>query len=358
MKSLQQLLETEGSINTTGAAVANFSTPISFSSRRWAGKDEHVIPEDHYLKIRNGRERMARWDTHLPDSSIKAAVQKSLYRDGCCLVTNAKTNLSVLLKHDIRKRQAKQLDDDAVVMAAESTIEDEGDFTIFDEAQVQALMILEGEEYEFDEEDDAEYIQAFGYYSEDLEKDEDQSDVFAQIVACFFDNLYSSTDATDTIDSMFNAAVSEIKAGSESLGLNDVTIDIIHDAKKYIEENYDVVTGLPTDDGEEVEFDVEVDGDEDDVELTEAATLAELPQVNPEDPSKSETEGWAIVNIKANKVIDKPKVGETMEHKAAWLSEYHGAKEVQGGAEVAWVNTKTGVVFKPKADGAKPAKKK
>lgn len=354
MKSLQELLETEGSINTT-AAVATPDAPM-FLTRRFGGWDDHVVPEDHYNTIKNGRDRMARWDTHLPNVDIKGAVQKSLYRDGCCLITNAKTNLSVMLKHDRLKRQRMQNTDDSVTMAYESTeLDPNGDFTLFGEAEVAELIAQPSEDYEFTEDNDEEYLQAYGYYSDEQGKTDDESDVFGQIVACFFDNLYSSQDETDTIDSMYNAAVTEVKSGSESMGLNDVTIDIIQDAKKYIEENYDVVTGERVDDGndddedDEFAFDVDDDDDEDDdMELTEAATLAELPTVSAEDSSKDENEGWAIVNMKDQKVIDKPKQGESMELKNSWLKEYYGASGSQSGHEVAWVNIKTGIVSKVK----------
>jgi len=354
MKSLNQILETDASVNSV-AAMATPDVPL-FSTRRFGGWDDHVVPEDHYMTIRNGRERLAKWKTHLPNPDIKAAVQKSLYRDGCCLITNAKTGLSVVLKHAIQRRAQKAQDIDATMMAYESTEqEDESieDFTVFDESQVMPLIVEAGELYEFDADEDEEYIQAYGYYFEDMGKTDDESDVFGQIVACFFDNLYTSDDEAATIDSLFNAAVTEVKAGSDSLGLNDVTIEIIHDAKKYIEENYDVVTGERIGD-EEIEYDM--GEDEDAVVFTEAAALAELPTVNPEDPSKSDEEGWAIINMKGNKVIDKPKKGETMEHKTAWLADYYGGAGAQEGHEVAWVNTKTGVVTKV-AD-AKPAAKK
>ena len=351
MKSLQQLLETEGSINSV-AAMAMPDVPL-FSTRRFGGWDEFVVPEDHYQTIKHGRSRMARWDQHLPDQGIRGAVQKSLYRDGCCLITNAKTNLSVMVKHSKLSRQRAMNTDDSVTMAFEATIlekfgdEGEGDFTLFDESQVAELVASAGEEYEFNDEDDEEYIQAYGE-AIDQGFSDDEADVFAQIVACFFDNVYSSQDEADTIDSLFNAAVTEVKSGSESLGLNDVTLGLIHAAKKYIEENYDVITGMPTDDGQ-VEYDVEVD-DFGDVALVEAAALAELPTVNPDDQSKDEVEGWAIINMKGQKVIDKPKKGETMEHKNNWLKEYYGAAAAGEGHEVAWVNTKTGVVTKVKQD--------
>lgn len=403
MKSLQELLETEGSINTT-TGVATNPTPIAFTTRSFAGKPEFVVPEDHYMKIRNGRDRMARWDTHLPDPEIKAAVQKSLYKHGSVFITNAKTNLSIRLSHTKLQRQRAMNTDDSVTMAYESTETlkpsgllqfmteaEDGDFTVFDESQISPLMLREGEEYEFDEEDDEEYIEAYGYYMEEKGKSDDEADVFAQIVACFFDNLYTSEDDTDTIDSLFNAAVTEVKAGSELLGLNDVTIDIIHDAKDYITNSYDFITGQRTDDG--YEYDIEDDSMDVDLTeshgwvrpnpdgskakcggpdsilkcsvcaaekaaLTEAAALAELPTVNPEDQSKDDCEGWAIINMKGKKVIDKPKKGETMEHKANWLKDYYGAAGSQEGHEVAWVNTKTGIVTKVAADNKGAGKKK
>lgn len=344
MKSLQEILETEGSTNATGDAVAGFAPPI-FSTRRFGGWDEFVVPEDHYLTIRKGRDKYARWETHLPNVDIKSAVQKALYRDGCCLITNQTTNASVMLKHAKTARaRAAQLDD-ALTMAFEST-EDEGDFTVFDEAQIAPLYIKEGTEYDFDEEEETEYWDAFDFY---LAKtgNEDSADAFAQIVACFFDNVYSSEDESDTIDSMFNAAVTEVKAGSAVLGFDDITPELIWASKDYIEASYDIITTSATELEDGTEYEIPYD-EELRQDLTEGATLAELPSVGPEDGSKSETEGWAIVNMKDDKVIEKPKTGETFEHKSAWLKEYYGNAGVQSGMECVWVNTKTGVVTKMK----------
>ena len=341
MKSLIEILESEAPTNATGDSVAGFSPPI-FSTRRFGGWDEFVVPEDHYLTIRKGRDKYARWETHLPNVEIKSAVQKALYRDGCCLITNQTTNASVMLKHAKTARaRAAQLDD-ALTMAFESMEQDEGDFTVFDEAQIAPLYIREGTAFDFDEEENEEYWAAYDFYF-GLTGNEDTADAFAQIVDCFFDNVYSSEDESDTIDSMFNAAVTEVKAGSAVLGLDDITPEMIWASKDYIEANYDIITATATEteDGTEYEMD-------DESPFTEGASLAELPSVSPEDGSKSETEGWAIVKMKDDKVIEKPKTGETFEHKSAWLKEYYGNSGVQSGMECVWVNTKTGVVTKMK----------
>lgn len=348
MKSLQQILETDASVNMT-AAVATPDAPL-FMTRRFAGQDDHVIPEDHYLKLRNGRNRQSRWDQHLPEPTIQAAVRKSLYRDGACLITNAKSGLSVMLKHAIQRRAQKGQDIDATMMAESTDWEANGDFTLFDESSVMPLILEQGEQHDFEEDEDEFYLDAYNFYL-DLGVSEDEADAFAQIVACFFDNLDSANDYSATIDSLFNAAVSEVKAGTEMLGLVPIDLKVIHAARAYIADNYDIVNGEVQEDGT-IDYEVEVD----DEPVAEAAVLAALPEVNPEDQSKDENEGWAIINLDGNKIIDKPKKGETMEHKQAWLKEYYGAAAAGEGHEVAWVNVKTGVVTKVKADGPKSSK--
>lgn len=88
--------------------------PVAMKSR-FAGHDEYKIPHDIYSKIRVGRARGDSWKQYGMAEEQQASIQKSLYKNGSCLITSDSTGASYLMRHQRIQRVLHDHDTDADV---------------------------------------------------------------------------------------------------------------------------------------------------------------------------------------------------------------------------------------------------
>lgn len=215
------------SINTSSGTEMNNQNPIIFTSRKFSGFDEYVIPNDLYNKVRFGRDRNSRWNSFIDQPELCDAVKTSLYKDGRCYATCDLTGASVCLKHDKRIK------------------------TTNESLNILPLFYLVESEEDFSENED--YIDAYFHALENLALSEDQSDFFAQCILSFLDDynsFYSEQEAenlSDILDSVIDVqstlqySIDEVRSISEENNLDPhYELDIFQRLFEYLTDNYEL----------------------------------------------------------------------------------------------------------------------
>ena len=215
------------STNTSSVVDMNNQVPLSFTSRKFSGFDEFVIPNDLYNKVRFGRDRNSRWNSFIDQPELCDAVKTSLYKDGRCYATCELTGASVCLKHD---KRSKTTNESLNIVPSFHLVESEEDFS-----------------------ENEDYIDAYFHALENLALSEDQSDFFAQCILSFLDDynsFYSEQNAEDLgdildsvidIQSTLQYSIDEVRSVSEENSLDPhYELDIFSRLFEYLTHNYEL----------------------------------------------------------------------------------------------------------------------
>ena len=215
------------STNTSSGVDTNNQVPLSFTSRKFSGFDEFVIPNDLYNKVRFGRDRNSRWNSFIDQPELCDAVKTSLYKDGRCYATCELTGASVCLKHD---KRSKATNESLNIVPSFHLVESEEDFS-----------------------ENEDYIDAYFHALENLALSEDQSDFFAQCILSFLDDYNSfyseqnAEDSSDILDSVIDIqstlqySIDEVRSVSEENSLDPhYELDIFSRLFEYLTHNYEL----------------------------------------------------------------------------------------------------------------------
>ena len=215
------------STNTSSGVEMNNQVPLSFTSRKFSGFDEFVIPNDLYNKVRFGRDRNSRWNSFIDQPELCDAVKTSLYKDGRCYATCELTGASVCLKHE---KRSKTTNESLNIVPSFHLVESEEDFS-----------------------ENEDYIDAYFHALENLALSEDQSDFFAQCILSFLDDYNSfyseqnAEDSSDILDSVIDIqstlqySIDEVRSVSEENSLDPhYELDIFSRLFEYLTHNYEL----------------------------------------------------------------------------------------------------------------------
>ena len=215
------------STNTSYGVDMNNQVPLSFTSRKFSGFDEFVIPNDLYNKVRFGRDRNSRWNSFIDQPELCDAVKTSLYKDGRCYATCELTGASVCLKHE---KRSKTTNESLNIVPSFHLVESEEDFS-----------------------ENEDYIDAYFHALENLALSEDQSDFFAQCILSFLDDYNSfyseqnAEDLSDILDSVIDIqstlqySIDEVRCVSEENSLDPhYELDIFSRLFEYLTHNYEL----------------------------------------------------------------------------------------------------------------------
>jgi hypothetical protein len=88
-----------------GVGFDTYAAPL-FTTKRFAGMKEFVVPEIMYNKMRYGREPGARWATYVEDEGLQNELRTTFHKDEKLLLTCDNTGRSIILRKKKIARQA------------------------------------------------------------------------------------------------------------------------------------------------------------------------------------------------------------------------------------------------------------
>lgn len=94
-----------------GGGFETYTAPL-FTTKRFAGMKEYVIPEEMYNTMRYGREPGDRWSSYVEDEALRNDLRSTFHGDGKLLLTCDKTGRSVVLRKKKLYRQAAMPESD------------------------------------------------------------------------------------------------------------------------------------------------------------------------------------------------------------------------------------------------------